>query len=50
MVGSDGLFDNVFVSEIINLINMNKESEEKLFTVPQILADMAINRGKDIKF
>lgn len=50
VVGSDGLFDNVFVTEIMNLINLNKESDEKLFTVPQTLADMAIARGKDIKF
>jgi hypothetical protein len=49
-VASDGLFDNVFVTEIINMINMNKDSDEKLFTLPQTLAEMAIARWKDRTF
>jgi serine/threonine protein phosphatase PrpC len=47
VVASDGLFDNLFVTEIMNLVNMNKDSDEKLFTVPEILAQMAIMRGTD---
>lgn len=49
-MGSDGLFDNVFVTEIMNLINQNKESDEKLFSVALLLAELAISRGKDTKF
>lgn len=50
VVGTDGLFDNVFVTEIMNLVNMNKENDEKLFIVPETLAQIAITRGNDTKF
>jgi protein phosphatase PTC7 len=50
VVGTDGLFDNVFVTEIMNLVNMNKENDEKLFTVPETLAQIAITRGDDTQF
>jgi serine/threonine protein phosphatase PrpC len=50
VVGTDGLFDNVFATEIMNLVNMNKENDEKLFTVPETLAQIAITRGDDTQF
>lgn len=50
VLATDGLFDNVFVNEITDLINANKDSDAKLFGMSQKLAELAIARGKDNKF
>ncbi len=50
LVGSDGLFDNVYVAEILSMINEVWEKEEELFALREKLARLAIERGKDMGF
>lgn len=49
-MGSDGLFDNVYVSEILDMINENHMKETELFGLKEKLARLAIERGKDTSF
>ncbi len=49
-MGSDGLFDNVYVSEILDMINESHRNETELFGLKEKLARLAIERGKDTSF
>lgn len=49
-MGSDGLFDNVYVAEILDMVNQVHTIEEELFALREKLAKLAIERGKDMGF
>lgn len=49
-MGSDGLFDNIFVTEILQIINDNVKNIHDFSKISEKLANLAISRGKDTKF
>jgi len=51
VVGSDGLFDNVFVDEILATVeDAIAEGGEALFDLPRLFAEEAITRGQNDTF
>ena len=50
LLGSDGLFDNVFDEELEEIINESKDLKNFLYVIPNKLAKAAYNHSLDTNY